>query len=137
MTKDDAKRSARLRALRTKVFDGVVPNLDSVTGLGLTWDDVNVMRKLSDQPPLPDPSKSRTLPQSKKISIEHLSQQALDAIGKPIVTVSGDAKRTPKGDVRTLAASTVSSWLAATRKIIRDLGGDDDVVKTLNDHKRV
>eukprot|EP00873_Tetraselmis_striata_P034702 jgi/Tetstr1/454966/TSEL_041827.t1 len=125
--------------MRTKVFNGAVPKLEAVSGLGLTWDDVNVMRKLSGQPPLPDPAKSKSqrIKSGKPITVEALANSALDAIGKPLLTVSGEPKRTPSGEVRTLSASTVSAWMAVLRLLVRQLDGQDDVMKVFNDHERV
>lgn len=121
------------------MFKGGVPKPDTVAGLGLTWDDVNVMRKLSGHPPLPDPAAVRQprIRRDKPITLEQLANSALDAIGQPLTTVSGEPKRKPNGEVRTLSASTVSAWMAVLRQLLRELDGQDDVVAALKDHERV
>lgn len=121
------------------MFRGGVPKPETVSGLGLTWDDVNNMRKLSGQPPLPDPAaaKQPRIRKDKVISLEQLANSALDAIGQPLTTVAGEPKRKPNGEVRTLSASTVSSWMAVLRLLLRELDGQDDVVAALRDHERV
>ena len=133
------KQKAKIRALRTKVFSGGVPKPETVSGLGLTWDDVNTMRKLSGQPPLPDPSKTKgpRIKKDKPITVDQLANSLLDAIGEPLRTVNGEVKRTPSGDVRTLAASTVSAWMSSLRLILRELDGLDDAVSVLKDSDRV
>lgn len=131
--------AAKVRALRTKVFNGTLPKPDALAALGLSWDDVNQMRHLAGLPPAFDPSKinaERIMPNT-PFTVDQLANSVLDAIGQPLVTVSGEVKRTPTGQPRQLSASTVSAWMASVRHLMRELDGALDVVRALNDHERV
>lgn len=132
--------TARIRALRTRVFRGVLPKPEALESLGLSWDDVNEMRRLAELPPVPDPGKGRSsgrIRADRPFTMEQLATAALEAIGSPLLTVSGEVKRAPSGKERTLSAGTVNCWLAAIRRTLRALDGQDDVGAALRDHARV
>lgn len=130
---------AQVRALRTRIFAGRVFTPDRLAETGLSWAEFNAIRDLAGLPPLSEP---RDLADDKvavgrPVTIERLAGSLLDVIGGPMVSVTGQVRRTPRGEPRTVSATSVNLWVSFVRMLARELDREADVLAMFDDHRRV